>query len=57
MRKLLGFGPPPSAPPDLPPEEPALVPTGPPRRPRPSGAVALEPPVEPEDVDARGFDA
>jgi hypothetical protein len=33
--------------------EGALVPIGPPRRPRPSGAVALELPVEPIRTDAR----
>ena len=42
---------------ELPPEEEdALVPAGPPRRPLPSGAVALELPREPQDVDAYGFD-
>jgi hypothetical protein len=53
VRRLLGLRqePPPAEPPD---EEPALVPAGPPRRPRPASAVALEPPAEPEDVDARG---
>ena len=52
VKRLLGrWNPPtPFEPPD---EEPALVPTGPPRRPRPSSAVSLELPVEPEDVDAR----
>jgi hypothetical protein len=42
---------PPPAPPD---EEPALVPSGSPRRPLGGGAVALELPEEPDDVDARG---
>jgi hypothetical protein len=44
-------------PPDWSDEEPALVPVGPPRRPRPSSAVALELPEEPKDVDARGHEA
>jgi hypothetical protein len=56
-KRLLGLVDPPLDPPPLPPWEPALVPVGPPRRPRPSGAVALELPRAPEDVDARGFDA
>ena len=41
-------------PPDWSDEEPALVPVGPPRRPRPSSAVALELPEPDEDVDASG---
>ena len=55
IKRALGLAPPepPSAPPD---EEPALVPTGPPRRPLGSSAVALDPPDEPQDVDARGRD-
>ncbi|MGZ8707560.1 MAG: hypothetical protein ACXW0R_09275 [Gaiellaceae bacterium] len=54
VKRALGLAPPepPPAPPD---EEPALVPTGPPRRPLGSGAVAL--PEEPDDVDARGRDS
>ncbi|MDX6438375.1 MAG: hypothetical protein QOF45_958 [Gaiellaceae bacterium] len=53
IKRALGLAPPepPAAPPD---EEPALVPTGPPRRPRGSDTVALELPEEPNDVDARG---
>lgn len=46
LRELLpgrGGGGPSDAPPG-PPFDPALVPVGPPRRPRPSSAVALEPP-------------
>ena len=39
---------------DLPPDGPALVPAGPPRRPRPGGAVALEPPEPPQDLDLYG---
>jgi hypothetical protein len=56
IKRALGLAPPepPSAPPD---EEPALVPVGPPRRPLGSSSVALELPVEPEDVDARGREA
>ncbi|HEU0336116.1 MAG TPA: hypothetical protein VFR43_06150 [Gaiellaceae bacterium] len=54
LRALAGRGEPP-APPAVPPdEEPALVPVGPPRRPLRGGAVALELPEEPRDVDARG---
>jgi hypothetical protein len=56
-RRLLGRSAPPGEPPAEPPdEEPAFV--G--RRPRPpqgSGSVALEPPDEPDDVDARGREA
>jgi hypothetical protein len=53
LRRLLGLG---SGPEDPPPpdDEPALVPVGPPRRPRPSRAAALDLPDEPTDVDARG---
>ena len=53
VRRLLGLGaePPPEPPP--PDEEPALVPAGPPPGPRPSGAVELELPEEPRDLDAR----
>jgi hypothetical protein len=36
-----------------PPPEPALVPRRP-RLPIGSGSVAIEPPPEPEDIDARG---
>ena len=55
IKRALGLAPPepPPAPPD---EEPALVPTGP-RRPLGSGAVALELPEEPDDVDARSREA
>jgi hypothetical protein len=55
VRRLLGLGRCEQLPPDWSDEEPALVPAGPPRRPRPSSAVALELPEEPQDVDARGF--
>ena len=53
LKRALGLGPPepPPAPPD---EEPALVPSGSPRRPLGSDAVALDLPEEPNDVDARG---
>jgi hypothetical protein len=57
LKRALGLAPPepPAAgPPD---DEPALVPSGSPRGPRGSGAVALELPEEPQDVDARGRDA
>ena len=44
--------------PEPPPEESALVPNGPPRRPRPSSAVALAPPEgEEHDVVAHGREA
>ena len=49
-----GEGPPPR---DWPDEEPVLVPVGPPRRPRPAGAVELELPEEPEHLDVDGRDA
>ena len=50
--RITGSTPPPPDPP--PPFDPALVPAGPPRRPRPSSAVALEPPEDdlPEDLTA-----
>lgn len=57
IRRLLGLHPePPSL---LPPFDPpddgeSLVPAGPPRGPRPAGAVALDLPKAPVDVDARG---
>lgn len=55
IKRALGFGSAPEPPPpEWPPEEPALVPAGPPRRPRPSGAVALELPEEQRDTDAYG---
>lgn len=54
LKRALGLAPPPEPPATPPDEEPALVPSGPPRRPLGSGAVALELPDEPEDVDARG---
>ena len=56
IKRVLGLAPP--EPPDaLPPdEEPALVPSGRPRRPLGSDAVAVEPPEEPQDTDARGRD-
>ena len=55
IKRALGLEPPepPQAPPD---EEDALVPSGPPRRPLGSDAVALELPDEPQDVVARGRD-
>ncbi|MBI4171922.1 MAG: hypothetical protein HY511_04105 [Actinobacteria bacterium] len=54
VRRLLGLGAePPPEPPPPPGEEPALVPAGPPLRPRPSSAVELELPEEPRDLDAR----
>jgi len=53
LKRALGLAPPPEEPPAPPDEQPALVPYGP-RRPFGSGAVALEPPQEPEDTDARG---
>ena len=49
IKRALGF--------ERPDEEPALVPTGPPRRPLRSGAVALDLADEPDDVDARGRDS
>ena len=59
LRRLLGFGscPSPAASPPPPDEEAALVSLGPPRRPRPSGAVALELPPERDDLDLYGYDA
>ena len=53
IKRALGHAPPepPPAPPD---DEDALVPSGSPRRPLGSGAVALEPPEEQQDTDARG---
>jgi hypothetical protein len=57
VRRLLGLGHGEPPPPDWSDEEPALVPVGPPRRPRPSSAIALELPEEREDVDARGREA
>ncbi|MCP9487263.1 MAG: hypothetical protein MSC30_15560 [Gaiellaceae bacterium MAG52_C11] len=54
LKRALGLAPPPEPPSTPPDEEPALVPTGPPRRPLGSGAVALEIPDESRDVDARG---
>jgi hypothetical protein len=54
VRRLFGSLPPPSPPPlDPPDEEYALIRVNP-RRPLGSGSVALELPVEPRDVDARG---
>jgi len=52
VKRALGLAPPPEPPP--PDDEAALVPSGPPRRPLGSDAVALEPPEAPQDVDARG---
>jgi hypothetical protein len=46
LPRLRGFDPPPD--PRWPPFEPSLVPTGPPLRDPPAGAVALEPPSEPD---------
>jgi len=55
VRRLLGLRPePPPPPPEPPDEEPALVPSGPPRSPRPAGSIELEIPEESSDVDARG---
>jgi hypothetical protein len=58
VRKALGLGDsgfePPPPPPD---EEPALVGAGPPKRPSPSSAAALDLPEEPLDTDARGHEA
>lgn len=59
IRKALGLGggrgfEPPPPPPD---EEPALVGAGPPKRPSPSSAAALDLPEEPLDTDARGHEA
>jgi hypothetical protein len=53
VQRALGLAPPPEPPPP-PDDEAALVPSGPPRRPLGSDAVALEPPEAPQDVDARG---
>jgi len=53
VRRLFGSPPPPPPPLDPPDEEYALVRLHP-RRPLGSGSVALELPVEPRDVDARG---
>jgi hypothetical protein len=60
-RRIPGLHPP-DPPPEDPwaPEEEALVPVGPPRRPRPAAAAALEPPTEldplvyPTETDAVG---
>jgi hypothetical protein len=57
VRRVLGLRSGEQPPPDWSDEEPALVPVGPPRRPRPSSAIALELPEEREDVDARGREA
>ncbi|MBA2296980.1 MAG: hypothetical protein H0W14_02945 [Actinobacteria bacterium] len=54
IKRALGLAPPPDPPSTPPDEERSLVPAGPPRRPLGSDAVTLEPPDEPEDVDARG---
>ena len=55
VRKALGLGgsglEPPPPPPD---EEPALVGAGPPKRPSPSSAAALDLPEGPIDTDAQG---
>jgi hypothetical protein len=53
----VGLAPPEPPAADPPDGEPALVPSGPPRGPLGSGAVALELPEAPQDVDARGRDA
>jgi len=53
VKRALGLAPPPEPPPP-PDDEAALVPSGPPRRPLGSDAVALELPDDPQDVDARG---
>ncbi len=57
VKRLLGVGRGEEPPPDWSDEEPALVPVGPPRRPHPSSAVALELPEEPEDLDLYGREA
>ena len=57
LKRALGLAPPPEPPWAPPDDEHALVPSGPPRRPLGSGAVGLELPEEPDDVDARGRDA
>jgi hypothetical protein len=54
VRRLFGRGGGLEPPPDWGDEEPALVPVGPPKRPRPSSAAALDLPNEPDDVDAYG---
>jgi hypothetical protein len=55
VRKALGLGRGPELPPPPPPdEEPALVGAGPPKRPSPSSAAALDLPKEPMDTDAQG---
>jgi hypothetical protein len=54
IKRALGLAPPEPPPAPPPDEEPGLVPSGPPRRPRPSGAIALEVPDEPRNLDARG---
>jgi hypothetical protein len=54
VRRALGLGDAPEPPPPPPPdEEPALVGAGPPRRPTPSAAAALELPEDPIDTDSR----
>ncbi len=53
VKTTLGFGSRGPGPGDWP-EEPALVPLGPPRGPRPSSAIELEEPREPDDTDAYG---
>jgi hypothetical protein len=55
VRNALGLGGSgPGPPPPPPDEEPALEGAGPPRRPSPSTAAALELPEEPVDTDAQG---
>lgn len=56
VRKALGLGGSGPEPPPPPDEEPALVGAGPPKRPSPSGAAALDLPEEPIDTDARGHE-
>jgi hypothetical protein len=57
LKRAVGLAPPEPPAADPPDGEPALVPSGPPRGPLGSGAVALELPEAPQDVDARGRDA
>ena len=50
VRGLLGRAEPPPDPPWLE-DAPSLVPLGPPRRPRPSAAAAVEPPADPDPLE------
>jgi hypothetical protein len=49
-RRIPGLRPSDPPPEDWAPEEDALVPVGPPRRPQPAAATALEPPTEPDPL-------